>query len=192
MEKIYLTILLPMVFFSSCSLGKTGMDIMFGNYSFQKGNYQKAMVYYLRALEEEEFSGLIEYNLGNLYFSLGEPETAMEAWENADSESDLELLFRIYFNKGIYFYEKGMFRDAFESYKSALVLKPQDIDAKINLELSYRKILSAERIENKPQTDTRELEDNSQRVLQYVQRKEELFWSERNRDQSESKTGKGW
>ena len=183
---------LPLLFLGSCSLGKTGINTLFGNYSFQKGNYQKAMVYYLKALEEKEFTGLIQYNLGNLYFSLGEPETGKEAWDLAETDADRELLFRVYFNKGIYYFEKGLFREAFESYKNALILKPQDMDAKINLELSYRKILSTERNNDAPQPERRELEDNSLRVLQYVQRKEELFWSEKNRDQTEAESGSGW
>lgn len=182
MEKIPLTLLLAVCGFSSCSLGKTGMDTLLGNYAFQQGRYQKAMVHYLEGLKQNEFPGLIHYNLGNLYFSLGEPETAREAWEMAEPGSDKDLLFRIQFNRGIYYYEKGLFAEAYESYRSALLLKPQDTDAKINLELAYRKTMSTDRGDPAlPAPERKDLEDNSLRILQYVQRKEELFWSENQR-----------
>lgn len=192
MEKFPLRLIPLFALLASCSIGKAGLGTTLGNYAFQKGDYQKAMVHYLEALEDRNFADLLYYNLGNLYFSLGEPETAKEAWDLVEPGTDTELLYRIFFNTGLYYYEKGLYPEAYHAYRKALILRPQDTDAKINLELSYRKILLKDRSGDKSVSDQKDIGRNSLRVLQYVQRKEELFWSERNRSPKETESGKGW
>lgn len=162
------------------------MSVLAGNYNYQVGEFQQATINYVNGLDSGKYSEWIYYNMGNVYFSLGESGAALDVWTKVDSVEDRGLRYRLNFNKGVLFYQMGRYEEAYELFKTALKAEPSSIDAKINLELTLGKLAA-------PQSDSGGASGGSVeavnpaetvRMLEYIRRKEGELWfsSEKEKD----------
>lgn len=166
-----------LVITSSCRDAMPSAHVLSGNMSFTRGLYQKAILQYLEAEDDMSFGkDVVYYNLANVYYSLGEGDAALQTWSMAEENTDnVDILFRIAFNRGVLYYNWGRYDEAYRSFRRALKLNPADIDSKINLEGSLSRIRT-----NVPQNSTGVVDEedrSSQYLLDYVQRKEADSWS---------------
>lgn len=193
MEKLIRIIVMTLFFlsfflFTSCDKINSAYQIIIGNYHYQRGDYQQATVSYLRGLDYGEYKSWLLFNLGNVYLSLGENESAFLIWQKAQKIcEDKNLLFKLYYNQGHLNFQIGDFSKAYQLFKQALLLKPGNRRAIVNLELTLDKMqaqqfLNKKKVLSKPQAD-QDRKSGSQEanspVLNYLQRKEEQLWSER-------------
>ena len=109
-----------------------------GNYAFVRGDYVRATINYLNAAGDTERAHLA-YNLGNTYLALGEIDAGVERLLGVSHESDRELLWRTAFNLGHARYQAGRYLQAAYHFRDALLLAPESLDAKVNLELALSK-----------------------------------------------------
>ncbi len=191
MEKNLLILLFPLLLFS-CTPYRTHWQVLKGNYEYINGRYQSAAVSYLGILEnqinEEE---VIHYNLGNVFYALGETTASEDEWNKALEGEDSELKFRTLFNMGNLYYELSHYRSAFESFKQALLLRPDSREAKRNMELTLLRLGSQTDEERAipaggsvsgGDTSSEEVD----RILQYIKRKEESQWVSQHGGDQES------
>ena len=165
------------LFFTGCGPRNLYLDVIQGNYHYGRGRYQEAIILYLRALEAERHSEWVLYNLGNAYHSLGENSAAADVWERAALTEDPRLLFHVAYNKGCLYYEMGRYREAYGEFRQALRITPSAVDAKINLELSLRKMnLSGGSPPQERGSQPAPGEDPG-RILDYVSRREGSRWT---------------
>lgn len=173
-----LVFLLSLFLFTSCGGLEPGMSVLTGNYKYQVGEFQEATINYVKGLESGKYTQWIHYNMGNVYFSLGEGGAALDVWTKVDSVEDRDLRHRLNFNKGVLFYQMGRYEEAYELFKSSLKADPSSIDAKINLELTLGK-LAAPPVENSGAGGGSAEAINpaeTQRMLEYIRRKEGELW----------------
>ena len=186
---IVIGIVLSTLFVSSCSVLQPHLALLRGNYSYGQGEFQQATMSYLRALEEQEYASWLEYNLGNVYYALGELSAAFEMWEAAGESSDQELLFNVSFNRGVAYYELGEYQKAYDQFVYALELKSSSVAAKRNLELSLRKLRAGNTVQQVQQSAEAEPQQDTQaealRILDYIRRKEEQRWFAADREEPE-------
>lgn len=180
MEKRLLILLLPLLFLG-CAPYAAHWRVWKGNYDYMNGRYQPATVAYLRILEEgNKEEAVIHYNLGNVFYALGETAAAEEEWRMAREGAGGELLFRTLFNQGNLYFELSQYAKAYTSFKDALIIRPESMEAKRNLELSLQKLSSQETSQSvRSQAGAGSASDPSdevERILQYIQRKEESQW----------------
>lgn len=173
--------LLLVFLFSSCSFLEPRINVFSGNYSFQKGNYQEALIHYIKALESENEIDIIYYNMGNVYYALGEEVSTFGIWENASGSLEDEVRFRLIYNKGILYFQQGRYEEAYNAFRQALLLKPSSREAKINLEQAFFKesALKSRKTVNRdvelPRNDQFKADD-TERLMQYIIIKEENIW----------------
>jgi tetratricopeptide (TPR) repeat protein len=189
-------VLIAVIVFDGCNLQNPHMPVLAGNYAYGRGDYQESTVRYLEALEREEYTPWIRYNLANVYHSLGEFDAAFELWDQALDTDDLDLLFAVYFNRGILLYEQGKYEQAFESFKTALVYDPNDVGSKLNLELTLLKLQGARTGASQlrgqsGEAGENELSADSIRMFEYIRRKEEQLWVQENQ-QAEPPAANDW
>lgn len=181
MEKRFLKFLLisvSVVLFTSCSAMEPGLSVLVGNYSYQIGEFQQATVNYIKGLESGKYKEWIYYNMGNVYFSLGEGGAALNAWTNVETASDTDLRHRLNFNKGVLYYQLGKYSEAYNMFKEALKSDPSSLDTKINLELTLGK-LAAPAVEDSVSRSGQNSSANpveTERMLEYIKRKEGVLW----------------
>ena len=148
------------------------------------GDYTGATISYINALEKKSYKEWINYNLGNVYNALGETKAAEEELLRATKAEHPEVVFRTHFNLGNIYYRLGKYEKAIDHYKQSLKAKPNEIDAKINLELVIEKMEKEKSIDKnqisikKNEKTYESSEINS--VLEYIKEKEASVWKSLN------------
>jgi tetratricopeptide (TPR) repeat protein len=184
--------------FISCGQEFPQLRVVRGNYSVSRGDYQKAIVDYLRAREHSEYVPWISYNLGNVYHFLGEAEAAVEQWNRAQNVDVPDLQFGAAFNRGVYYFEQGRYEEALEQFRFALLVDPSNRAAKQNFEITYERLESGSGL-TRDSTSMEEgrsgesggEESTATRMLDYVRRKEEQRWRA-NAERSPTEEVRDW
>ncbi|MCG8479542.1 MAG: hypothetical protein MI724_10635 [Spirochaetales bacterium] len=166
----------------SCNAYLPHLQVVRANYNVSRGEYQPAIVDYLRAQETAQFEDWLSYNLGNVYHFLGESEAADDRWESARTSNVTDLLFGASFNQGVYLYEQGRYEEALTEFRFALSVEPQSVAAKNNFELTLEKIEAGSELAGRGSVSAGGGSSSSEdgtgatRMLDYMRRKEEQRW----------------
>lgn len=175
------------------SCGGSRLRVAYGNYKYAQGQYGQATISYIRALKFARDRSVLYYNLGNVYHALGETISATNTLSRAVSEGDWdELESKANFNLGNIYYELGQYNRAAECYIASLVADPNDIDAKINLELSLKRMSGSARAESEIEVQpekAKPLSELYQKILRLIQRREEEIWRSTQKESSEDLEG---
>ncbi|MDA3949562.1 MAG: tetratricopeptide repeat protein [Spirochaeta sp.] len=176
-------LLLALLLLSSCSQEWPHARVVRGNYNVSRGEYQRAIVDYLRAREEQQYEPWIAYNLGNVYHFLGEADAALDQWDIAQQTDVADLQFGAGFNRGVYLFEQGRYAEALPQFRFALRIDPTSVAAKRNYELTLTRMNSGSGLSGDAQSaeqgETQEAdtpESTATRMLDYIRRKEEQQW----------------
>jgi Ca-activated chloride channel family protein len=124
-------------------------DVERGNRHFRAGRYAEAVQAYEEVIKAGKAPPYVHYNLGTALLKLGRYREAQPHLQLATREAEAELKQRANYNLGNRYLEEArkgqtgeaatqLLDAAVESYKHALRLNPQDMDAKWNLELALR------------------------------------------------------
>ena len=183
--------LLCLVLFSSCRGTQGKLIIMEANFLNSRGYYNEAISAYLRALQYEEAAPYAEYGLASAFFALEESDSALDRYLEAENaleqrEGHNELRYRIHYNRGIIYFEKGAYNEAAQAFREALKVDSSRIEAKRNLELSIltdtwrsppAQVYSSEVQDNAP--DKVQEDSGSQVLFEYLRAKEQEQWKSR-------------
>ena len=135
------TLLLAAVWaLTSCSKLGPYLHVAEGARAYAGGDYQQANIAYIEAGRSEGFEEWIAYDLGTVYYALGEVDAAESEWRIASGTLDEELSYRVLFNYGVLLYGRGSYAEAYEKFRNALEINPSGVEAKINLELTIKKM----------------------------------------------------
>jgi Ca-activated chloride channel family protein len=181
---------------SLLSCGRTDLQVLQGNYRHNKGEFARATISYMKALESGGDEATITYNLGNVYHSLGETDAAIETLRRAAEEGRWErAVFRSHYNLGRIYYQLGNFDRAVAHYIEALRVEPNDRDAKVNLELALQKLMGDEAgapiAGASPKAQPKDLDAEHERLLELMKREEERSW-ERKQEREEEAPVNDW
>jgi tetratricopeptide (TPR) repeat protein len=178
MEKI---VLMPIIvafafLFFSCSTKEPVFEIVQGNILYSGGDYMTTSLCYYNALKKTGKTEWIRYDLGNVFNSLGEPEYAITELEGSLTATDRELVYRAHFNLGSIFFEAGKFDESVEHFKAALKAKPDDKDAKRNLEIAAKR-LDTEESRSQSLSQSMSLSADASETLKDAHEKEVYLWT---------------
>lgn len=115
--------------------GSSGL-IREGNRYYARGQYSSAIEKYRKAKD----SPIVHYNLGNAFYKQQKYKEAIEEYRRVLVTEDRNLREKAYYNIGNAQFKLGVLRLAIRSYKNALKLKPNDLEAKYNLEYALREL----------------------------------------------------
>ena len=184
--------LVCLVLFSSCRETQGKLIIMEANFLSSRGNYTEAISAYLRALQYEDAAPYAEYGLASAFFALEESDSALDRYLEAENalermgEGHNELKYRINYNRGIIYFEKGAYNEAAQAFRDALKVDSSRIEAKRNLELSLltdtwrsppAQVYSSETPDNAP--DNVQDDSGSHVLFEYLRAKEQEQWKSR-------------
>ncbi len=137
------------------------------NQAYEEEMYRDAADLYAIALADLPDAPELHFNQGNTYFKLGDLAQATAEYMRALETESRPLAAQIYYNLGNVHYQRTInamrtfrdavapLREAMQSYRDALALDPDLVDAMYNLELADRLFdeLSKQRVE--PQANPR-------------------------------------
>ena len=164
-----------------------------GNAAFQGGDFQKAALHYLAAQGAGDSLDVVNYNLGNVYNALGETNTALAVWGRITQPGSEELAYRLAFNRGYLLYQRGQYDEAFQEFRTALLIKPSSLEAKRNLEICLLKTQNfGPALPARAQTNRTDPGETQKALLDYLNRLEGTRWKANNRPDSTVSSSSDW
>ncbi len=109
-------------------------EIKKANDFYQNREFKKSEEVYKKLLKDRKNSPETEYDLANSLYKQKRYKEALDIYKSIKSDNT-ELRFKKYFNEGNSEAHLKKFDEAIKAYKEALKIKPDDKDAKFNLEL---------------------------------------------------------
>ncbi len=129
-----------------------------GNRKFHEGKFEEALEYYREAQVEKPDAPELRFNAGDAYFKKNAFQDALREFGHALKSKDPSLLARAYYNLGNVHVRQQKLQQAVEAYKRSLALRPEDLDAKVNLEWVLERMQEQERNQDR----SREQQENGQ------------------------------
>ncbi len=197
MEKYFLVALVVIASFTSLSCTNSGiyLDVIEGNYAFSRGEYQEANLDYLKVRNKKLYPNYISYNLGNVYYALGEINSAFKEWKSVSEDVESRISINTYFNTGVLLFELSRYEDAYQMFRKILEIDPANINAKINLEYCIQKMNFSRENSSNQQEEVLETNHGTydvSRVLDFVKRKESNIWKSSENLSTNSSNQKDW
>ena len=124
-----------------------------GNRLYEQKKFDDALKMYVDAQASRPGAPELHYNIGNVLFRKKEYDKAVEEYLRAQAAPDPILSQAALFNRGNALMMQGRLEDAIQAYVQALRARPDDTDAKRNLELALRLLDQQKKKQQKPQQD---------------------------------------
>jgi len=127
-----------------------------GNRLYEQKKFDDALKMYVDAQATRPGAPELHYNIGNVLFRKKEYDKAVEEYLRAQAAPDPVLSEAALFNRGNALMMQGRLEDAIQAYVQALRARPDDTDAKRNLELALRLLdqqKKKQQQQQKPQQD---------------------------------------
>ncbi|UPA11865.1 tetratricopeptide repeat protein [Borrelia venezuelensis] len=171
--------------FLSCSNIRAMSLMAIGNYEYIRGDYQGAISTYYDLIDDKQGTSWGYYNLGIVYYSLGEYESSLRMFSYAKRDNDSFLNFNINYNEGIIYYNQGLYRKAEVAFKEALRINPASYNAKYNLELAIIKKRSIpDDLDSLSVKRSQNFIENNENFLRYIENLERVLWVTRSEEQT--------
>jgi tetratricopeptide (TPR) repeat protein len=132
--KISVAILLLSLALAGC--GSVARHNSQGNAHYYSGDYAAALRDYQQAQVTEPDRAEAYFNAASALVAQGAADDAVDALKQALRSADDELAANTFYNLGNVYYETERYSLAVEAYKQALIRRPDDQQARYNLELA--------------------------------------------------------
>ena len=114
-------------------------SIVKGNKAYKENDYNVAENAYRDALTKSADNVTANYNLGNALYKTDKTEEAVKSYDNAISKTnDNSIKQRAFYNKGVAYQKAKKLPECITAYKNALILNPNDEDARQNLQRALK------------------------------------------------------
>jgi Ca-activated chloride channel family protein len=113
--------------------------ILKGNKAYKENKLEEAEKEYRTALQKSEKNVTANYNLGNVLYRKEKTDEAVKAYDNAiQNTDDNTLKQKAFYNKGVAYQKAKKLPECILAYKNALILNPNDEDARQNLQRALK------------------------------------------------------
>lgn len=151
---------------------ETEASVRRGNILYKRGEFNKSLPEYQKALEQSPNDPVANYNFGNALFRNNNFEKSAEAYDKAiEATSDNVYKERSYYNKGVSYSKQKKLLESIEAYKEALKLDPNDADARHNLQKALYELKKQN--ESKKENENKENEQKQKPEEQQKQKPKE-------------------
>ena len=110
-----------------------------GNKLYREGKYEEAVKVYGKAMETSPENVTVLYNRSNALARKGDAAAALEGYETIiEKNRDKKITQQSWYNKGVMHQQQKELDKSIEAWKSALMLDPEDQQARENLQKALR------------------------------------------------------
>ena len=114
-------------------------SIIKGNKSYKENNYDAAENAYRDALKNSDTNVTASYNLGNVLYRKNNTEEAVKSYDMVIAHSPNNAVKQeAFYNKGVAYQKAKKLPECITAYKNALILNPNDEDARQNLQRALK------------------------------------------------------
>ncbi|MCR5613809.1 VWA domain-containing protein [Treponema sp.] len=136
-------IIIPMLCLTSCNSSfNDSKRILESTWNWYQKDYNKAISGFTETIESTQNSqdDLVRqyalYGLSVTYLMQNEKNASLERLEQISPDAPVKIKYASYYNAGIIAQREGDYEKAIELFKLALLVSPDSVNAKVNLELS--------------------------------------------------------
>jgi tetratricopeptide (TPR) repeat protein len=159
-------------------------DIRRGNKYYKQGNYDKSIPEYRKALEKNPENPKANYNLGNAEFRNEKWPDASTAFDKAfSSTNENGFKEKAVYNKGVSFSKQKKLLESIDAYKTALKLKPDDADARHNLQKALLELKKQNQSNDQKQNKEQKKEQKQQQKKQEKPKEQQSKFNKRQVEQ---------
>lgn len=127
-------------------------EIIKGNKAYKENNYDAAENAYRDALKESDTNVTASYNLGNVLYRKNNTEEAVKSYDEAIAHAqNNQVKQKAFYNKGVAYQKAKKLPECITAYKNALILNPNDEDARQNLQRALKEQQKQQQQQNKDQ-----------------------------------------
>jgi Ca-activated chloride channel family protein len=157
-----------------------------GNRYYREGEHESALLRYREAEDLDSTSAVPHFNAGDAFYRLGRfPDGARKFLKSAASPDD-SVAAMSYYNLGNSMFKTGDLESAAEAYRRALLIRPDDEDAKYNLELALKMIEQQQQDqEQDQQQDQQDQQQDQQNQDQQDEEQDKQQQDQQNQDQQD-------
>lgn len=179
-KKIAITLVI-FFFMGSASFAQNAKtEIIKGNEAYKKSNYDAAENSYRDALKIADNNSTASYNLGNTMFRKDKTDEAVEAYDNTiQNTTDNATKENAYYNKGVAYQKAKKLPECINAYENALMLNPNDEDARQNLQRALK--------EQKQQHEQENQKDKKQQPKQDQKKQDQQNKQDQQKQNNEPK-----
>ena len=116
LKKVLLILCIPIL--AGCTRLTPYLKVATGNHKFSNGDYQAANIAFIDAGKNGTYEHWISYNLGAVYYALGEVAAAETEWQIATGTQNETLAYKVHFNYGVLLFERGLYAEAYEKFRT--------------------------------------------------------------------------
>ena len=181
LNKKIATTLVIFFFMGSASFAQNAKtEIIKGNEAYKKSNYDAAENSYRDALKIADNNSTASYNLGNTMFRKDKTDEAVEAYDNTiQNTTDNATKENAYYNKGVAYQKAKKLPECINAYENALMLNPNDEDARQNLQRALK--------EQKQQHEQENQKDKKQQPKQDQKKQDQQNKQDQQKQNNEPK-----
>jgi Ca-activated chloride channel homolog len=176
-KKILASLLLLFAMNQSLFAQNARSAIIKGNEAYKKNDFSSAEKSYREALKADDTNTTAHYNLGNALYRNDNADEAIQSYDNTIQNSQDNLTKeKAYYNKGVAYQKAKKLPECINAYKNALVLGPQDEEARQNLQRAL--------IDQKQKQQQQNQKDQKQQNKNEQQKKDEQKKNPQNQNNS--------
>lgn len=123
-----------------------------GNKLYRKGQFDKAVPEYQKAIQQNPNNPVAHYNLGNVQFrsnQFAEAEKSFDATTGIAGNEDLKQ--KTFYNKGVSLSKQKKLLESIDAYKTAVKMNPADADARFNLQKALSELHKQDSTQKQPE-----------------------------------------
>ncbi|HEX3905556.1 MAG TPA: tetratricopeptide repeat protein [Polyangia bacterium] len=140
-------------------LEKRDSEVEAGNAALKAGKAEEALGHYDAAVKKLPADAGTHFDRGAALYALSRFDEAGQEFLRATEAKDPALKASAFYNLGNAFFKKEKYKDAVSAYTRSLGLRPEDKQAKWNLEIALRK----QKDEEKKQQDQKDQDDKNKK-----------------------------
>jgi tetratricopeptide (TPR) repeat protein len=145
----YMSVII-LIFLSACGASAASYNNQ-GNKSYESEQYNEALNSYTAAKQEDPNLPEPYYNSGNTFYRQGDLDAAGLQLQEALRSQDDELAQKSFYNLGNAYFKQEDWMGAIDAYRQALLLDPDDAQAKYNLELALQNLFQQQAAQQQQQ-----------------------------------------
>lgn len=154
----------------------TNGEIRSGNRAYKKGEFEKSVQQYQRAVQQAPNSPTANYNLGNAQFKNNKFDEAAHAYDaTVQNSTDKGMKEKGYYNKGVAMIKQKKLQESIDAWKNALKLDAGDTEARDNLEkaLKEQKKQQQQQQQNQNQKKNQKNQDKQDQKKEHQQQQQQ-------------------
>jgi Ca-activated chloride channel family protein len=141
---------------------KVSPQLRSGNKLYREGEFEKSVGDYDKGLAKDSGNNTLRYNKGNAQYKMGNQDGANSSYEEViQSGRDPQLTEQSYYNKGVVYQKQQQLDASIDAWKKALLLNPDDREARENLQKALREKKQQQDQENQKK-DQKKKQDQKQ------------------------------